>query len=112
MSTTRLTPSASGLAQAGFCGGETGALAAIAAVVSTSSGAGLVEALGVATASRSASGARMLSGAAANSTRAEAIQNQMAMIATADTTLANIRPNALRMVYCSSKALNRFSLNH
>ena len=109
MTTTRATPSASGLAHALFCGGAAG-FSGIAAVVATSSRAasGLP---GVAAASRSASGALTVPGAA-SSTRGEEVQNQTAAITTAAPTLANIRPNALRIVTTSPKNHAAFSLGH
>jgi hypothetical protein len=39
-------------------------------------------------------------------------KNHPAAITAAVTTLANIRPNALRMVYCSQKGRIAFSLSH
>src|SRR5712691_12612701 len=96
ISTTRLTPSASGLAHAVFGCGETGGLAGLVAVTSTCSkvGTGLAEAVA---ASRSAGGALTVA-ATAKSARGEDVQNHTAAITTAAPTLANIRPNALRMI--------------
>ena len=68
----------------------------MAAVASTSSGIGTGLAEAVA-ASRSAGGALTVA-ATAKSARGEAVQNHTATITTAAPTLANIRPNALRMI--------------
>jgi hypothetical protein len=96
ISTTRLTPSASGFAHAVFGCVGMGGLAGTVPVTSTSSciGIGLAEAVA---ASRSAGGALTVA-ATAKSARGEEAQNQTAAITTAAATLANIRPNALRMI--------------
>src|SRR5260370_29710771 len=93
ISTTRLTPIASGFAQAVFGCGGTGGLAGITAVTSTSSalGIGLAEA---AAASRSAGWALTVA-ATAKSARGEDVQNHTAPITTPAPRLAIIRPNAL-----------------
>src|SRR5215213_2184688 len=101
--TTRLTPSASALAH--FCWPGAGAGAAglgwleRAAVTSTSSrgAAGLA-----ATGSGSAFLALTVCGAAA-SARGDEVQNHTPAITTAETTLANIRANALRIGTLSTK---------
>src|SRR5712672_774097 len=95
ISTTRLTPSASGSAHAVF-GGGAGGLAGMVAVTSTCSGIGIGLAEAVA-ASRSAGGALRVA-ATPRSARGEDVQNHTATITTAAPTLANIRPNALRMI--------------
>jgi hypothetical protein len=46
------------------------------------------------------------------STRGEAMKYQPAAMTAAVTTLANIRPNALRMVYNSQNGVTAFSLSH
>src|SRR5208283_3749261 len=101
ISTTRLTPSASGLAQAVFAGDTAAALAGIlagmAAVTSTSS---RVTGLAAAVAAGRAAGAAATAGTG-TAARGAAVQNQTAVITTAVTKLPNIRPNALRMVTLS-----------
>src|SRR5258708_20247896 len=91
MSTHRLRARALGLAQVLLAC----ALSRMAAVTSTSpaAAAGLADAV---SASRSACGAMTVAGAA-RSTREEGVQNHTAAITTAVKTLANIRPNALRI---------------
>src|SRR5713226_8583309 len=96
ISTTRLTPSASGLAHAVFGCGGTGGFSGMAAVTSTSSRAAAGLAAAVA-GSRSGGGALTVAGAATSS-RGEDVQNHTAAMTQAVATLANIRPNALRMV--------------
>src|SRR6185312_4509113 len=106
ISTTRLTPSASGLAQAGCSatragGGEAaGAGAFSAAVTSTSS---LAASFAAAGGSGSACFAAMVWGTAA-SARGAAVQYQIPAITTAATTLASIRPNASRIATLSTNA--------
>src|SRR5689334_12581112 len=105
ISTTRLTPSAFGLAQGVCCttgagGGATGAGLLIAAVVSTSSFAASFAAAG---ASCSLGLAAIVFGGAA-SARGEEVQYQTPAIMTAATTLASIRPNALRIATLSTNA--------
>jgi hypothetical protein len=70
------------------------------AVTSTFSGIGIGLAEAVA-ASRSAGGVLTLA-ATARSARGEEVQNHTAAITTAAPTLANIRPNALRMITLST----------
>ncbi len=73
----------------------------MAAVTSTSSRAGTGLAAAVA-GSRSARGALTVLGAA-KSTRGEAVKNHTVVMTIAVTTLANIRPNALRIVTLPQK---------
>src|SRR5260221_3589584 len=95
ISTTRLTPSASGFAHAVFGCTGTGGLAEVPAVTSTSSSVGIGLAAAV-VASRSVCAALTVA-ATAKSARGEDVQNHTAAITIAAPTLANIRPNALRM---------------
>src|SRR5262249_54090510 len=102
-STTRETPSASGLAQAGFCDatGGVGSAASLEdseAVVSTSSLAGSFWA-----AAGDGGLAAIVLGGAASARRAE-VQKQPREITTAATILARIRPNGLRIATLSKHA--------
>src|SRR3979490_506272 len=101
ISTTRLTPSASGLAQVFLGCGATGAFSGIAAVTSTSSRFGAD--LAVAVAGSVSAGRTATLWGAATSARGESVQNHTPAMTTAVTTLANIRPNALRIVALPQK---------
>src|SRR5215207_1117577 len=104
ITTMRLTPSASGLAQAADRAGW-------AAGTGAGAGAGLESEAVVSTSSFSASFAGAGNGSAlraatvwggAASARGEEVQNQTAVITTAVITLASIRPNALRIATLST----------
>ena len=102
MTTTRETPSASGLAQVLFCGSGAAGFSGTAAVISTSSRAEAGLAAGAAAAKRSARGAATVFGAVSARRGEEGDRkNQTAEMTTAIMTLASIRPNALRMVTLS-----------
>jgi hypothetical protein len=113
ITTVRLTPSASGLAQTDFAGCGAGAGAGGVAgfedsdaVTSTSS---FVLAAGAG--KGSALRAAIVMGAAA-SARGEEVQNQIPAIAIAATTLASIRPNALRIATLPKYARNTQATRH
>src|SRR5437763_2614065 len=109
ISTTRPTPSASGLLQTGFCkagtGGDAiGAGLLSAAVIWTSSlSASLAASFAAAGGNGSAGLAAVVFGGAASARGAE-VQYQIPAIATAATRLASIRPNALRIAALSTNA--------
>src|SRR6185437_3966980 len=103
ISTTRLTPSAFGLAQADVGatgGGAAGAGLFTEAVTSTSS---LAASFAAAGGSDSLGLAAIVFGGAA-STRGEEVQYQIPAIAVAAITVASIRPNALRIATLSANA--------
>src|SRR6476659_1394339 len=110
ITTVRATPSASGLAQAGFCCTGTGGAAGLdsEAVTCTSSFAACAAAAG---GSGSALRAATVCGGAA-SARGEEVQNQTPAITTAATTLASIRPNALRIATLSKYARTTHATRH
>ena len=95
ISTTRLTPSASGLAQPVFCELAAGA-ACIEPVISTGA-SGAAAGVAAATWAGSAFAALAVLGEG-TSGRGEKAQNHTPAITTAATTLASIRPNALRIL--------------
>src|SRR5437763_15218284 len=106
ISTTRATPSASGLAHAGFaCGaGAADNRSAIEPVVSTSA-CGAVDLAGFAEASgapcKGLAGAAAIVGGVLVFARGELVQNHRPVITRVATTLASIRPNASRMANLS-----------